>query len=778
MKNLLVILFALFSINSFAQVTFTGAGASTSVANNAPAIIVDNSLAITSGLSLDGARVSISTNFASGDVLGFDAASKPVAVTGLYNATSGVLTFTGTGTAAEYQTLLRTVTFNTTAASALQRTILFNLGTAISYSGNNHFFEFISGSFSWATAKANAAAKTLFGMRGYLATITSQGENDFIQQKIAGDGWIGASDDYTQINIATGTTTYASQTLSEGKWYWVTGPAGEIGTQFSNMNSSPVSVSSRYMNWNPGEPNNSGSSENSGEIYSSTGTGKWNDLDGTSSSLGYVVEYGGMTGDPVVTVTYSRNIVMIATQLTTTAAAASYILAAPAAFVDQNLLLYSNGNITDMRVTVSGFFQTGDVLSYSGGLPTGVTAGAYNTTTGVLSFTGTTTAANWQALLRTVKFNSSSSALGNRTVTFSAGSQVAFTNGHFYEYVSTTGTWTAAKTAAAAKTYLGLNGYLTTVTTSAENDFIRQKLSADAWIGASDDYSYINSATGATTYSNQTLSEGNWYWVTGPAGEIGTEFSTGNNSPVAVSGRYVNWNAGEPNNTGSNENYAELFSSGATPGKWNDLSNTGTLGYVVEYGGLSSDPLVYLSANRTLSISSALPVTGLGFTATKKGTAVTLNWSTESESNSDYFDVLYSTNAVQFNRIGAVAAAGNSSVKKKYQFVHQSPGVGDIFYRLQQFDKDGKFVYSDTKYIHIDASLMQLSPNPASTSIVVTSDMTNVPKDFQIIDISGAVVLKIKLSQQRQTVSISALPKGVYIAQVLADKTSIRFIKD
>jgi Secretion system C-terminal sorting domain/Lectin C-type domain len=777
MKNLLLIFFAFFTIHSFAQVTFTGAGTSASVANNAPAIVADNSLVVTTALTLDGARVSISTNFASGDVLGFDAASKPAAVTGSYNSTSGILTFTGTGTAAEYQTLLRTVTFNTTAVSALQRTILFNLGTAISYSGNNHFYEFIAGSLSWTTAKTNAAAKSLFGLQGYLATITSQGENDFIQQKITGDGWIGASDDYSYINAATGSATYANQAGSEGKWYWVTGPVGETGTQFSNGNTSPASVSSRYMNWNPSEPNNSGSIEHYGEIYSSTGTGKWNDLPNTSL-LGYVVEYGGMSGDPVVDLTHSRNIVMIATQLQTTAAAALYILAAPSTFVDQNLLLYSNGTITDTRVTVAGFFQTGDVLSYTGSLPSGVTAGTYNSTTGVLSFTGTTSAANWQTLLRTVKFNSSSMVIGNRTITFSAGSQVAFSNGHFYEYVSTASTWSTAKTNAAAKTYLGLNGYLATITSSTENDFVRQKLSADAWIGASDDYSYINAATGTSTYANQTASEGNWYWVTGPAGETGTQFSAANGTPTAVSSRYMNWNTGEPNNSGSSEHYAELFSTGASPGKWNDLSNTGNIGYVVEYGGLATDPLVYLSANRIMSISSALPVTGLGFTATKKGTAVELNWSTETENNSSRFDVLYSTNAVQFTRIGTVNAAGNSSVKRKYQFLHQSPGAGDMFYRLQQIDLDGKFVYSETKYVHFDGSLMQLSPNPASSSILITSVLSGDPKELKIIDLNGKVVLKTKLLQQHQSISLAALTKGVYIAEIAADKTSIKFIKN
>lgn len=775
MKNLLLALTGLCCLHASAQISFTGSSSAASIPNNAPARIVDSNLVVTSSVSLDGARVSISANFASGDVLGFANGSLPSGVTGSYNSTSGVLTFTGTATAAQYQALLRTVTFNTTASSTSQRTVLFNLGTAISYSGNGHFYEFISGSFTWTSAKTAAAGKSLLGLQGYLATITSQGENDFIQQKLTGDGWIGASDDYSYINAATGTTTYANQTGSEGKWYWVTGPAGEIGTQFSNNNGTPSSVSGRFMNWNSGEPNNSGSNEHYGEIYSSTGTGKWNDLP-NSSTLGYVVEYGGLSSDPVVDLTHSRNITMVATQLTTTASSVPYQLKASATFVDQNLLLYSSGNITDMRVTISGNFQTGDALSYTGSLPSGITGGTYNSSTGVLSFSGTTSAANWQALLRTVKFNSTSTSIGNRSITFSAGNQVAFTNGHFYEYVSTTSNWTTAKTNAAAKTYMGLTGYLATITSSAENDFVRQKLSADAWIGASDDYSYINAATGTTTYASQSTSEGNWYWVTGPAGEIGTQFSTGNNSPVAVSGRYNNWNSGEPNNSGG-ENYAELYSSGSV-GKWNDLGTSSSLGYVVEYGGLASDPLLVLSANRTMSITSVLPVTGLNYTASKAGNTTLMSWSTSFESNTDRFDVLRSNDGLHFSKIGTVAAAGNSAEKRNYSFADVNPMAGDNYYRLQQFDLDGKSVFTEIKHLLYNFQLMELSPNPAITSIVVTSNIGVQPKELKIMDLNGKVVLRTMLNESRQYVSVMSLPRGIYIAEIPADKASVRFIKD
>ena len=123
--------------------------------------------------------------------------------------------------------------------------------------------------------------------------------------------------------------------------------------------------------------------------------------------------------------------------------------------VDPNLTITSNGNITGFRVQISQSYTSGDVLDYTGTLPTGITQ-SWNSTTGVLSFNGTTTAANWQTLLRTVRFKSTSTTCyaNLRRVTFVAGT--VYYNPlteHYYEYVAGTTTWTNAYTVSSAKSY-------------------------------------------------------------------------------------------------------------------------------------------------------------------------------------------------------------------------------------------------------------------------------------------------------------------------------------
>jgi len=254
--------------------------------------------------------------------------------------------------------------------------------------------------------------------------------------------------------------------------------------------------------------------------------------------------------------------------------------------VDPNLTITSNGDITGFRVQISQTYTSGDVLDYTGTLPTGITQ-SWNSTTGVLSFNGTTSAANWQTLLRTVRFKSTSTTCyaNLRRVTFVAGT--VYYNPlteHYYEYVAGNTTWTNAYTVSSAKSYFGRAGYLATILSEAENNFIWKLMSSDAWFGASDDYGYINTAKGSTVYASQSAAEGKWHWVTGP--EKGQNFSNGNTpSTTLVSGMYHKWAGGEPN--GTSEAFGQFYSS--NNGQWNDLANSTLGGYICEYGDMPGD---------------------------------------------------------------------------------------------------------------------------------------------------------------------------------------------
>lgn len=289
--------------------------------------------------------------------------------------------------------------------------------------------------------------------------------------------------------------------------------------------------------------------------------------------------------------------------------------------VDNTITVNANGNITDFTVSITDSYTAGDVLSYSGTLPSGISVGspAFNTTSRSITFYGTTTAANWQTLLRTVTLTTTSAVCNpeSRKITFTAGNNYynAF-NGHYYRYYATTGSWTNAKSYAETQSLFGMQGYLATITTKAENSFIAKIVGNNSWIGCTDRYDYINTAVGYTKYaannpygySNGGVydgryngnAEGYWHWVTGP--EKGTQIRTGNAVNVGgttyhigsvSSGQFDGWQANEPNDTkggGSgaygDEDYGHIYSYDGT---WNDFYNSQSIGAVIEFGGMSTD---------------------------------------------------------------------------------------------------------------------------------------------------------------------------------------------
>ncbi|MBT5855122.1 hypothetical protein HOH87_00615 [bacterium] len=262
---------------------------------------IDSGIVITA-TSLDGAKVSISSGFTSGeDRFGY---SNVAGITGSYNSSTGVLSFSGTASGADYQAQLRSVQYKNTSSNPTNRSrsFFFSLGAALPNPENGHFYQFVNhGSLlNWTTAKNAAALKTYHGLKGYLVTVTSATEMSFVKSKLSGVGWLGASD-----------------SGSEGTWKWMTGP--ETGLHFYSTTGScaatdGAAVSGRYHNWDPGtngcgEPNNSGG-EDYGHFHSN---GKWNDypLNGHNVVRKYVVEYGGSVGDPtpILTATVSVDII-------------------------------------------------------------------------------------------------------------------------------------------------------------------------------------------------------------------------------------------------------------------------------------------------------------------------------------------------------------------------------------------------------------------------------------------------------------------------------------
>ncbi len=290
------------------------------------------------------------------------------------------------------------------------------------------------------------------------------------------------------------------------------------------------------------------------------------------------------------------------------------ISANTATVVDAGLVLAGSGDITDMTIQITAGYVTGasgDILSYTGSLPSGITSN-FDNVHGILRFFGSTTKSNWQTLLRTVTLKTTSTTCfaQKRNVTFVLGNKLFNpTNNHFYQLSNTYSDWATTKAAAESTSYYGRKGYLATITSEDENDFVWQMTAyLFNWLGGTDNFTEINKITGVTTYANQNASEGNFYWVTGP--ESGMPFSTGdawNSGPNSVSGRYNKWSGGQPddyptlNNTVNGEQDFSLMYSFS--GEWDDEKPSSGAEGIYEFGDMPNDALTNNVAHSTRNIT-------------------------------------------------------------------------------------------------------------------------------------------------------------------------------
>ena len=223
-------------------------------------------------------------------------------ITTSWNNAQGKLTLSVVGGALTNHTDLinaaKDVVFETEfQASNRDRFFSFSIGNANYLPSTGHYYEFIpSVGITWKDAKTAATNRNYYGIQGYLATIGSAEESQLAGEQASGAGWIGGTDEET-----------------EGVWKWATGP--EIGTVFWNGGPNGSAPTGAYSNWNAQEPNNLDDEDYAHITAPGVGTkGSWNDLSNTGAvsgdyqPKGYIVEYGGTPGDPVIDISASTKI--------------------------------------------------------------------------------------------------------------------------------------------------------------------------------------------------------------------------------------------------------------------------------------------------------------------------------------------------------------------------------------------------------------------------------------------------------------------------------------
>jgi hypothetical protein len=167
-----------------------------------------------------------------------------------------------------------------------------------------------------------------------------------------------------------------------------------------------------------------------------------------------------------------------------------------------------------------------------------------------------------------------------------------------------------------------------------------------------------------------------------------------------------------------------------------------------------------------------LPVKLIHFNATRNDNAINLSWQTASEINNSGFEVQRSFDGKAFDKLDFVKGNGTTNVLSTYKFIdNDRPLTGadrlsgaerllsgvEVYYRLKQFDENGKFTYSNIVEVSLSANKneVSISPNPFTDFITLSQ-----PCDVEIMNEKGVSVLT---QNQAQLIETTHLPAGIYI---------------
>ena len=126
-----------------------------------------------------------------------------------------------------------------------------------------------------------------------------------------------------------------------------------------------------------------------------------------------------------------------------------------------------------------------------------------------------------------------------------------------------------------------------------------------------------------------------------------------------------------------------------------------------------------------------------------------------------------SSDGTSFKSIGTIQCNLNQ-INNSYTFADYTAqaGVSKLYYRLQQFDKDGTNKMSATVIVDINKrESLKITPNPASNHLSISGKSI---KSIQLFDGAGKLAMQKSISGNENVINIdvAALARGLYVVMI------------
>ena len=256
-------------------------------------------------------------------------------------------------------------------------------------------------------------------------------------------------------------------------------------------------------------------------------------------------------------------------------------------------------------------------------------------------------------------------------------------------------------------------------------------------------------------------------WIrTGSTWSLAYTFVTGVGSLVGARGLAVNWATTPPTiiattSEPSSNRIIRIIDSNATSTVF--ILDTAAANTV--FRGIAFTPG-----------TNTVPVKWISFTGETRYSSNVLRWVTASELNNAGFEVERSMDGENFKQIAFVKGNGTTSTVSKYEYIDY--GASNAYYRLKQVDFDGQFEYSKTVAVKNADMLVELTPNPFTNTIEISSNKNIV--SAEIVDITGKTRIAEVINGMNVTINTADLSNGIYFIRINNGETVItkRIIKN